>query len=98
MPTLWFSRDGEGPYAQRGLGIEISLTQATALCASTQIHYCGVHPPRINPETPSRMVKNVIIEIGRNNASNIVFQDRGFYWLVGAKSNDVKRALDQLTM
>lgn len=82
MATLWFSKDGRRPHTQSGQGVSISLPEAEAILTE-QARYCGQEPPSINPDTPSRSIKNVVLEITVADGTSTHFPRAGFYWLVG---------------
>ena len=83
MATMFFSKDGKRPHTQAGPGVWISLSEATLIFKDLRIIYWGSEAKDINPDSPSRSLKNVVIETNRHDGVSTIFPKHGFYFVVG---------------
>src|SRR5688572_20657286 len=104
MPKIWFSTDGERPsddyqgerlHVQRGPGLDVTHEELETLFAGLELRYVGVEAPSINPDRRTDYVKNVVVEIREDEASETSNQV-GFYLVVGARPNEVESQLRHL--
>ena len=83
MATMFFSKDGKRPHTQAGPGVWISLSEAALIFKDLRIIYWGGEAKDINPDSPSRTLKNVVIETDRHDGVSAIFPKDGFYFVVG---------------
>lgn len=93
MAIMWFAKDGPRPDTQSGDGIDISLGEINAIFPGKSVRYCGLEAPNINADTPSRYVKNLVIQVCEQDGINERFSKIGFYYLAEIDPSDAARRL-----
>lgn len=97
MATMFYARDGRRPDTQEGPGIQLTSDQLLAVVGTDEVRYCGRKAPSINPDSPSRSKKNVVIELEASDQATPNFPHPGFYWVLGLSPAEAELPLQEHT-
>ena len=96
MPIIWYVREGRRPNTVNDPGIALSFLDFQRTFSDRTPQYLSKQPPEFNVEAPSPEALRVIIEVGPEDGTDLMFPFEGFYLFPDMTPEEAKEELADL--